>query len=195
MSDELHKLWKSQPAEPMQARPTEELARQAAAFNQRIAKRNRSERLSAVIVIPVFLLYAWIYPTWPTKLGALLIVAGVLVVLWQLKRRAEAGDLSVALGQDLLAFHRGELLRQRDALRSVWLWYIGPLVPGLALFIWGRQQELATPAAAAWHPWIHAVIVVLMLAIVLLNLWAARKLQRQIDELDRLNESTKEEKP
>lgn len=65
--------------------------------------------------------------------------------------------------------HGAELVRQRDALRSAWLWYIGPLLPGLALFLWGRQQELATPAAQAWHPWIHAITAVVLLAIALLN--------------------------
>lgn len=192
---ELHQLWKGQPAEPLQALAAEELAQKAAAFQKRIARRNRSERLSAAIVTPVFLLYAWIYPYWVTKLGALLIVAGIFVLLWQLKRRADGPDPSAALGQDLLAFHRAELVCQRDALRSVWLWYIGPLLPGLLLFLWGRQQELATPAAEAWHPWIHAITAVVLLAIVLLNLWVARKLQRQIDELDEISEPKQEETP
>ncbi|MDI4634639.1 hypothetical protein J7U46_16385 [Pelomonas sp. V22] len=192
---ELHQLWKGQPAEPLQALAAEELAQKAAAFHKRIARRNRSERLSAAIVVPVFLLYAWIFPYWVTKIGALLIVAGIFVLLWQLKRRAEAADPARALGLDLLAFHRAELVRQRDALRSVWLWYIGPLLPGLLLFLWGRQQELATPAAQAWHPWVNAITALVLLGIVLLNLWMARKLQRQIDEIDKVSEPKQEENP
>lgn len=195
MSNELQQLWKAQSAEPLQALSSEELTQKAALFHQRIARRNRRERLSAAIVVPVFLAYVWIFPHWASKLGALLIVVGVFVVLWQLKRRAESADPAAALGQDLLAFHRAELIRQRDALRSVWLWYLGPLLPGLALFLWGRQQELATPAAQAWHPWIHAITAAVLLAVALLNLWVARRLQRQIDALDEMSEPKLEENP
>jgi hypothetical protein len=34
-----------------------------------------------------------------------------------------------------IAFYRRELEKQRDLLRGIWKWYLGPLIPGLALFV------------------------------------------------------------
>ena len=185
-SEQVKALWHAQPTEPLQALPTEELRRRAEAFQRRIARRNRREWVAGGVVIPVYLAYAWIFPYWVTKLGALLCVAGVCVLLWQLQRRAAQRPLPEALGQDLLAFHRAELQRQHDAVRTVWRWYLGPLLPGLAVFLWGRQQELSSPAAMAVHPWVLAIVAACLLGVLFLNQRAARRLRREIDALDAL---------
>jgi Flp pilus assembly protein TadB len=101
--------------------------------------------------------------------------------MWQLHRRARARPLPEALAGSLMEFHRAELARQRDALRSVWRWYIGPLVPGLVLFLCGRQIE-----NGSWQPAAFAIVALLLAGVVVLNLHAARRLQRQIDKLDQL---------
>ena len=181
--DKLSELWKSQPLEPLQAVPPSEIRQQASAFQQRIRRRNRREYIAGALVVPVFLAYAWIFPYWVTKLGALLTVLGTVFVMWQLHRRASAHDLPEALAASHVAFHRAELLRQRDAVRGVWLWYVGPFVPGFLVFMWGRQTELGIH-----HPWIYVVGAILMLAIAVVNRFAARRLQREIDALDALAE-------
>jgi hypothetical protein len=139
--DEAPSLWRGQGLTPLQPLPPEELARQAHQLQDTVARRNRREVLASALITPVFLFYAWYFPHWLTKLGALLTVAGTGVVMWQLHRRARARPLPEALAGSLMEFHRAELARQRDALRSVWRWYIGPLVPGLVLFLCGRQIE------------------------------------------------------
>lgn len=181
--DNLHALWKSQPLEPLQAVPLAEIELQASQFQQRVRRRNRREYIAGAFVVPVFLAYAWIFPYWVTKLGALLTVLGTGIVMWQLHRRGSARALPEALGATHVAFHRAELVRQRDALRDVWLWYIGPFVPGFVVFMWGRQTELDVR-----HPWAYVIGLVMMLAIAVANRFAARRMQRQIDALDALAE-------
>jgi Flp pilus assembly protein TadB len=179
--DEAPSLWRGQGLTPLQPLPPEELARQAHPLQDTVARRNRREVLASALITPVFLFYAWYFPHWLTKLGALLTVAGTGVVMWQLHRRARARPLPEALAGSLMEFHRAELARQRDALRSVWRWYIGPLVPGLVLFLCGRQIE-----NGSWQPAAFAIVALLLAGVVVLNLHAARRLQRQIDKLDQL---------
>jgi Flp pilus assembly protein TadB len=179
--DEAPSLWRGQGLTPLQPLPPEELARQAHQLQDTVARRNRREVLASALITPVFLFYAWYFPHWLTKLGALLTVAGTGVVMWQLHRRARARPLPEALAGSLMEFHRAELARQRDALRSVWRWYIGPLVPGLVLFLCGRQIE-----NGSWQPAAFAIVALLLAGVVVLNLHAARRLQRQIDKLDQL---------
>lgn len=180
-ADEAPGLWRGQALPPLQPLPPHELHEQAEKLQRTVAQRNRRELIAAAIVSPVFLFYAWFFPHWLTKLGALLIVAGTGIAMWQLQRRASARPVPEALAGQLLAFHRGELLRQRDALRSVWRWYIVPFVPGLLLFLCGRQIE-----AGHWQPIVFVILAALLVGGVLLNLLAARGLQRRLDALDEL---------
>lgn len=174
-------LWRGQALAPLQPLPPQALVAQAGRLQRTVSRRNRREFVAAALVAPVFLFYAWFFPHWLTKLGALLTVAGTGVLVWQLHTRASARPLPAALADSLLQFHRGELVRQRDALRSVWRWYIAPLVPGMVLFLCGRQVEIGR-----WQPGVFVVAALLLVGVVLLNHLAARRLQRQIDVLDGL---------
>jgi hypothetical protein len=116
-----------------------------------------------------------------TRLGAALVVAGTLVVMWQLNRRASSRVVPADLGGACLQFQRDELVRQRDALRSVWLWYLVPLLPGLVVFMWGMQR------GSAHHPFemlVDGFMLAVFVTIAVINRRAAAKLQRQIDILD-----------
>jgi hypothetical protein len=181
VEDQARHLWRGQDAAPLQPLPTQELARQAATLRRRVRRRNRREAIAAVLVAATFLGFAWVFPHWMTKLGALLVVAGAGVTQWQLHRRASARPAPQALAGELLCFLRNELVRQRDALRSVWLWYIAPSVPGITLFLCGRSVE-----NGVWRPAVFAAVAAVLGGIVLLNHWGARQLQRRIDQLDQL---------
>ncbi len=83
---------------------------------------------------------------------------------------------------------RQELIRQRDALRSVGLWYLAPFIPGMALVMMGRwfQSHAAHRALAFDHLLIlltSGLAVLVFLAIWLLNLYGAKRLQQRIDAL------------
>jgi hypothetical protein len=183
--DDARSLWRGQDLPPLQPLPPQQLAAQAAKLQAAVSRRNRRELVAAALVALVFMFYAWFFPHWLTRLGALLCVAGAGVTAWQLRRRASARPLPPDLAGSLLAFHRRELARQRVALQSVWRWHVGPLVPGLLLFLSGRQIE-----NGRWQPGVFVITAVVLAGVLWINRRAARALQRQIDALDELNKET-----
>jgi hypothetical protein len=182
---DLKQLWKSQPAETA-ALSTNELRVRALAFQRRIARRNLFEYAAGAVAIAGYCVHFWMHPSLLVRTGCVLVILGVGVVLHQLHRRSGSRTTPPEnLGMSSLAFHRAELVRQRDALRDVWLWYIAPFVPGMAVFMWGVQTELAGPQAAWRGPLTQLAMVALAVGVVWLNRRAAKKLQVEIDTLDR----------
>lgn len=183
--DDLKNLWRSAPVTDTAPLPETELARRASRFQRRVARRNFLEYAAALLVCAGFGFYLWKFPDVLMRLGSVLTILGILAVVWQLHRRASSRPMPGA-GSALPSrdFHRAQLVRQRDALRSVWLWYVAPLAPGMAVFRWGVETnpDPALPFARGWVA--DGLIVAVMLGVILLNLYAAHKLQRQIDQLD-----------
>jgi hypothetical protein len=190
-SGDIKKLWRNQKTEDDTV-TLDDIRKRAAKFQSRIHRRNLREYFAAAIVVVVFGLYAWIFPGWMMKTGSVLSIAAALFVSWQIHKRASAyTPPQDSSAMSLLEFHRQELVRQRDALKSVWLWYLAPCVPGMVLIVLGRYLQFhAQGRTLAWDHQIIilcAIIVVMVLGLVwLLNAWVAEKLQRQIDEFDRL---------
>lgn len=187
--DDIKNLWRSAPAagsaEPLQEA---ELAKRARRFQNRIARRNFLEYAAALLVCTGFGFYLWEFPAPLMRAGSLLSILGTLVVVWQLHRRASSRPLPAAESSlPSRDFHRAELVRQRDALRSVWLWYVGPLVPGMVVFRLGvnANPDPTLPFARGWAA--EGVIACIILGVILLNLYGAHKLQRQIDQLDQIS--------
>lgn len=113
----------------------------------------------------------------------------VLVVLWQLQKRGSYEPLRPE--DNCLSHLRDQYDRQYKALRSVPLWYLGPLavgvfgfhtamiaqfamIGGLSKALEGTWQTIATTAAFFGFVW-------------WLNWFAARKLKKQIDQIDALS--------
>jgi quinol-cytochrome oxidoreductase complex cytochrome b subunit len=190
-------VWQQGSGEPPRFNP-DELRRKMNRFERTIARRNLGEYLAAALVIAVFLYYAWIFPTLTLRVGCGLIVLGTIYVMYQLHRRASARPAPADMGlRSCVDFQRTELERHRDALQSVWSWYLLPFVPGMCIFLFGLFQFAMRVTEAAGRPF-HAGIAIAAFALVagcvgivfmavwLLNRWAANKLQIQIDELNRL---------
>jgi hypothetical protein len=183
LPDDLRNVWQNQPVEKT-TMPLEEIQRRSRRFEKRIDRRNLREYAGGAFVIAGFTYYIFKFPGPLIRTGCALIIAGSLFVMVQLYRRASPSklpaDLAVTASSE---FHRRELVRQRDLLRSVWLWYIGPLVPGLAVFEAGTM-----PQHSPW--WMFLLAALFFLAgfggIVWLNRRAADRLDRQIAELDNL---------
>jgi hypothetical protein len=110
----------------------------------------------------------------------LLLIAGTLFIMWYLFARAGTRPVPDTVDADaVLRFHRGELTRQRDILRAVPLWYLLPFAPGfiaLALSNWSSQGPAVLLGLLG--------VLVLCTVVWLLNVWAARSLQKQIADLD-----------
>lgn len=181
--DELKNLWQDQEVEKMEI-SVEELRAKALKLHRRIRWRNLRELLAAAIVIAsVTIQFIRVSATVP-RISFGLVIAGTIYVVWQLQVRGSAMPIPAEMGRENgIAFYRRELERQRDLLRGIWKWYLGPLVPGLALFvIWGI---VTAPPVRRWFPESYAVFcVALFWGIGRLNRRAACRLDRQIEELN-----------
>jgi hypothetical protein len=177
--ESIRELWQSL-EEESQPMPVEELRRRAAAFETRIRRRNWGEYGSSIFVgaCCLWILYAGM--PWHVRAGAVLILVGVAAVCLNLYRKGAAPPAADAATASR-DWYRKELERQRDLLRGVWKWYLGPLIPGLAMWFAGGLWD---------HPeqWRRALVscgfaAVLFAGIGELNARTARKLDKEIASL------------
>lgn len=194
-AENIRSLWQKMPTDTVVI-TADEMRAKTLKFEQRVRHRNFIEYGATVFVVVIF---GW-YATWPKPatplwpIANILIVLGALYVAFSLHRHARAASAPpVASITGLLDFHRAELARQRDALVTVWRWYVLPFAPGLVL--WFVAMWVGTPSSA--QPKVAAVVIIAGLfciavcaAIILLNLLGAARLQRMIEDLDRYKEGT-----
>jgi len=189
--DDLQSLWQSMPDTSIKL-SVEDLRSRARKLSNRIRRRFIIEYTASIIVIAAF---AW-YATWPKPatplwpIANIMVIVGTLVVLWNLHRVSRLRALPASESLDtLIGYHRQNLVQQRDALKSVWLWYLMPFVPGIVLWIaalWvSRPEGPAGDRMAGFliitSCWAAAVFAFLFV----LNLLGTARLQRMIDDLDR----------
>jgi uncharacterized membrane protein YdcZ (DUF606 family) len=162
--------------------PLEEIRRKALQFEKRIKRRNLREYLGGALGVAAYTYYIFKFDNVVIRAGCVLVIAGALYVLVQLYKRASPGTLPADMALTAsLEFHRRELARQRDLLRSVWRWYLGPLIPGLVVF-----------AAGIMRYRVGATVRFLLILFGVFGLigWinhrAALRLDRRIAELDHL---------
>jgi uncharacterized membrane protein len=179
-------LWQSQTPEydPMTIAAVHDKAR---SFQARVWRRNAIEYCGGAIAIVGFLPVVFRSGSWMIQAGAALIIAAIVFVVWQLHRRTSAKGVPEA-GEPLVGFYRAELIRQRDALRSIGVWYLAPAVPGMALMLLGRwfQSHAAGRSLADDHfiiALVSVAIALFFLVVWLVNQRGAERLQRRIDEL------------
>lgn len=177
--DSLRNLWR-QDGDALQPLPLAAVKSRATAFNRAIGKRNRREYIAAAFVTLIFGLYALILPDMLLKIGSLLVIAGGFVMVWQLSRRTSQPDPG-AEAADVRAYYRARLVTEERMLASVGLWYIGPLIPGLAVFMAGLGSQFGSALGFAAFAAIPALVI---LGIWLLNRRAAAMLREQIARLD-----------
>lgn len=160
-------------------------AARAGSFERQIARRNRRERLAAWIQLPVWAGMAGFFlweGEWLIALSLVLTGAGVLLVLRNLARRAD--NLPPRPEEPCLAHLERQYRHQLAALRSVPLWYIGPLVPGTLAFF--AAVTLRSAESRGWSAALEGAIVPfavtfgIFLAVILLNLLAARSIAADI---------------
>jgi hypothetical protein len=191
-------VWMNQPAEPLSI-SVASLRQKAQKLERRVWWRNVREYAAAVLVIAVFGYYLWKFPAPLVRAGSVLLIAGTLLVVYTLHKRGASRRVPGEVGfQTCLAFHRAELERQRDLLRSVWTWYLLPFVPGITVFLLGlfrwtmEQPNAATRGAvvATVFGLTYAGCWLVFIGIAKLNYWAADKIQREIEGLAALEKES-----
>lgn len=186
--DPLRDLWTSDQGEKF-TMSVSELTAKSNRFHTRIQWRNITEYIAAALVIGVFGWIAFLVPVWSIKVGAVLIIAAALYISWTLHRIGGASPpTEPTSGQSLATHHRAALVRQRDALRSVWRWYLLPFVPGMLVFTLGTTLETASeiPLSATFASGAISLgfIAAIFYGVHALNVHAAKKLDAEIDRLD-----------
>jgi hypothetical protein len=165
----------------------EQIQASAGTFQRRIQGRNLREYIAAIAMAVFFSYEFWRAGDVLVRIGFALIIAGIFYLIWHLLSKGSWRPLPEDAGlSSCIEFQRRQLEQQRDLLRSVWRWYLGPLVPGLAVLLvafWrANPGHLKHPAFIVVPEAIFFAAVTF--AIAKLNHNAARKLQRQIEELD-----------
>lgn len=178
-------LWQGQSVEHT-VMSFDELRRKAQRYQEKIRFRNGLEYAAIVFITLFFSHTIWTVHHLVMQVGAGLCIAGGWYVAWQTHKRGAAR--AVPEGTTCLGFHRSELVRQRDLLRDIWRWYLGPLIPGLVVLTIGAG--LASPGnpyrAWAFVGTYLALAAAAFLTVRKYNLRCAGRLQTQIDELDSL---------
>ncbi len=199
--DDVRSLWQAMPVETI-AVSADEMRARAEKLTAAIRKRNRIEYIACGFVLLVFGWYAtWkepATPLWP--IANIMIIAGVFLAAFNMHRRARANDPPPAASAGtLVEFQRTELIRQRDALRTVWSWYVLPAVPGVVL--WFIAAWLGNPhgsmRVSAGLVGAALIVTLVFAGIIWINRLGAARLQRQIDELSRytdMDQSLKDKK-
>lgn len=162
--------------------PLGEIKSRAALLGGAVGKRNRREYIAVAFVTLIFGVYALVLPGMLLKLGSLLVIAGSLIVAWQLAHRTSRSD-PAAEAADIRAYYRGRLENEEHMLVSVGRWYIGPLIPGLTTFMAGLAMTGGFGSIAGFAAF-AAIPALVCLGIWLLNRKAAAMLRRQIERLD-----------
>jgi hypothetical protein len=160
----------------------DKVRRSASAFDRQIRIRNAIEYVACIFVIVMFSIGVFRETAPLMKLSAALIVAGTCFVMWQLWRRGSVPEApTTGATSELIKHHRHHLVRQRDALDSILLWYLLPFAPGMML------SFFAVPIVPG-KEWAKATSILLTIAVFAgvwwLNKKGARRLQRAIDDLD-----------
>lgn len=182
----MRELWQDQKTEGVRMSVAEVQA-SAGKFQRRIRSRNAREYVAAAVVVAFFGFEFWRAGDMFVRTGFALLIAGLVYVVGQLHARGSSKTIPRDAGlSSYVDFQRRELERQRDALRSVWSWYLAPLVPGMAVLL--AAFGLANPGHSK-QIWLIIAIEALFFAatffgIAKLNSAAARKLQKQIDDLE-----------
>ena len=190
--NDMTSVWKNQSLCAIAISP-EQVRGRALKLQRRILWRNVGEYLAGIVVVAAFSYYIWLFPSLVVRVGSALVIAGTLFVAHNLHKRGSARSVPADMARrTCVEFHREELVRQRDLVRSAWTWYLLPFVPGVVVFLFGlyrwTMQQPNAPAHAgeiAKAYWVTAAGMACVFAgIGLLNSWAAGKLQREIDALD-----------
>jgi hypothetical protein len=160
-------------------------------FHSAVRHRNRVEYTALISVVAVFAAQIWAVSFPLLRLGSVLIIAAAIFVMVWIRFRASATPIPSHISFiDYMSRYREELRRQQSALRTVWLWYLAPWVPGLGLFLIGLARVLEHATGNRSPLWLIALLTVVVVGAFaarwLVNLRSARKLQHQIDELSEL---------
>lgn len=133
-----------------------EVKRRSREYDRKIFRRDVREIIAAVLVAGFFGFQAVTAEPVLARIGALIVVAGAVLIVWKL-RRARANGQEELAGRPVSERLREEIDKvesQIELLESVLWWYLGPAGIGIVLMV----------AAEGIEGWFEAVYLVAVLA-------------------------------
>ena len=186
--DPIGELWLTQP-DHTQELDMNRIRSSAEELDRIVGKRNRRERLVAWSLVAFFgtmSVLELVAENFVSASGAALVVASMLWIVFVVRRFGSFSKPGDELGLDSRSFlesYRGALVRQRRLLSLAWLWYCLPIFIGLTLVNFGFAAERGT-ALGDWALSASSVVTAtVFMAVVVLNLVAARGLGARLAEL------------
>jgi hypothetical protein len=192
--DPIQSLWAAQLGEHFTMSIADIRAR-AAKLQSAVQQRNLIEYAAGGVAIAGFVAATIFAASTLGKVSCAVAAAGCAFVLWRLHVQARAASRGeMAVTESWAEFYRQELVRQRDALASAWLWYLGPLVPGMAMIRITAGINSALRGATLWG-WAVMLLGIGVTGVVFAyiaraNANAAKALQAEIEALDAVRERT-----
>ncbi|HEX7678962.1 MAG TPA: hypothetical protein VF713_12610 [Thermoanaerobaculia bacterium] len=185
--DDVVTLWQAQGTDGFRM-STEDIHTRIETMNRKLRRRAIGGYLVCAFLIVYFIGWMLFGMSSLQALGAIVSIIGLSYMAWQVRqnrfRGAATGDAGDTASLDHL---RTELARQRDFHRGTTFWWrMLVFVPGPLVFFAGFAQ--AHPEVVRTIRYETIAFVVFAIAAIPLNLWMARRYQRQIDELSRLQE-------
>jgi Flp pilus assembly protein TadB len=183
-------LWQAQGSDGFRM-STEDIRRRIETMNRKMRRRTFDGYLMCAVLIVFFIGWMFVGMGSLQKVGAVLSIIGLSYLALQIHqnrfRGAATGDAGNTASLDHL---RTELARQRDFHRGATFWSrMLVFAPGPLVFFAGfAQAQQANPVVVRIIHFETISCVVFLIAAIPLNLWMARRYQRQIDELSRLQE-------
>jgi hypothetical protein len=180
----VQEIWQSQPVEVTKM-SVEELRRRAGKFERRIRWRNIREYVASLIATGLMAYFYIGANDVASRVTFALFIAAMLWIVVTLHRIGSAKR--TPLDVDTLTthqFYRADLERQLAVVKTVWWWYLAPMVPGM---IGCSVSYIMKPHhAAAWAglALMNALFIVSFYGVWKLNMRAARCLERMINDLN-----------
>jgi hypothetical protein len=171
------RLWQSQPAEipPMS---TAYLRHRASELERAFWWRNFAEQGSCALALLYCSIMLFAAPDHWLRASMALLIVGIGWGMYQWRRRVRERSSFVA-AETGLAFYLRELEHKRDLYRTMWRWYLLPMLPGtVTLVAWGYVRDPGMKGTGL--PWIG---IGLVLAWTIHEQYKAARYQREIDAL------------
>ena len=144
-----------------------------------VRARNVRESLAAALLIIYFGYRLTMAPEGVHPVGAGVVIAAclfILILAWTVLHIPET-DLSRFPPQEHPEHWRKKMTTQAAALKLAWLWYVLPLLGGVALIVVGRDEGWnSTPAMISL-----AVLAVIGLFLAMANVSAGKQMERDRD--------------
>ncbi|TIR28361.1 MAG: hypothetical protein E5X35_31045 [Mesorhizobium sp.] len=185
MSDRSQHSWKEQLVTTA-AISLDEIKKRHAALSRTIKRRNTLEYVVGGIAAAFLLVMSVIaflathaVVDWLMAAGFATLALGMVIVGLHIFRK------STRVGADMEASGMEHLKRrlehERDLLRSAWLWYVGPIVPGFVLSYLGYW--MANPERPIFVLVPGGLTFAFLVFVVILNRRAARQIETEIRSL------------